>query len=108
MNRLLPDCSQASLLQFVRQNHFVHRFQQARPETGMDAVSRAHDLLRQFVFGHVQSKTISRKDAKIAKKTSPLSLRTRSGRARSWKSSPVIGPLSGSWSRKTGVNRSRK
>ena len=35
----------------------------------MHAVGRVHDLLRHFVFGHVQSKTISREAAKIAKKT---------------------------------------
>ena len=39
----------------------------------MNVVGRVHDLLRHFVFSHVQSKTISRKDAKIAKKTSPAS-----------------------------------
>jgi hypothetical protein len=36
----------------------------------MHAVGRVHDLRRHFVFGHVKSKTISRQDAKIAKKTS--------------------------------------
>ncbi|SPF52935.1 hypothetical protein SBA4_5300005 [Candidatus Sulfopaludibacter sp. SbA4] len=53
------------------------------------------------------------KPAKIAKKTSPASenpeiIAEGSGRTRNWKSSSVIGPLSGSWSRKTGVNRSRR
>ena len=36
----------------------------------MHAVGRVHDLRRHFVFGHVTSKTISRQDAKIVKKTS--------------------------------------
>jgi hypothetical protein len=54
----------------------------------MHAVGRVHDLLRHLVFSHVQpKKTISRKDAKIAKKTSPVSANPEiiaegSGRAR--------------------------
>jgi hypothetical protein len=67
-NRLLPDHAKASAL-FIRQDHFVDRFQQTWSETGMHAVGRVHDLRRHFVFGHVTSKTISRQDAKIAKKT---------------------------------------
>jgi hypothetical protein len=58
----------------------------------MNAVGRIHDLLRHFVFSQIQPKTenISRKDAKIAKKTSPASVNPEiiaegSGRARNWK-----------------------
>jgi len=36
-----------------------------------------HDLLRHFVFSHVQSKTISRKDARIANKTLASAVRPR-------------------------------
>jgi hypothetical protein len=35
----------------------------------MNAVGCIDDLFRYFVFSHVKPKTISRKDAKIAKKT---------------------------------------
>src|SRR5713226_8645475 len=70
-NRLLANRAQSSLLQLVCQDHFIDGFQQARPEAGMNAVGRVHDLLRHVVFRHVKSKTISRKDAKLAKKTPP-------------------------------------
>src|SRR5437588_5747645 len=69
-NNLLPDRAQAWLFQLVCQDRCVGRFQQAGSEAGMNAVGRLHDLLRHLVFVHVQSKTISRKAAKIAKKTS--------------------------------------
>src|SRR5437016_719403 len=68
-NNLLPDRAQAWLFQLVCQDRCVGRFQQAGSEAGMNAVGRLHDLLRHLVFVHVQSKTISRKAAKIAKKT---------------------------------------
>ena len=39
----------------------------------MHAAGRIHDLLRHFVFSHAGTqKTLSRKDAKIAKKTSRI------------------------------------
>jgi hypothetical protein len=67
----LPDHTQSSALQFVGQDRFVGRFQQTRPKARMNPEGRIHDQRRHFVLGHAASKRISRKAAKIAKKTSP-------------------------------------
>src|ERR1022692_1064326 len=58
-NHLLPERAETSSFQVKRQNHFIDRFQQTRPEAGMNAVGRVHDLRRQLVFRHIQLKTIS-------------------------------------------------
>src|SRR5262245_14375404 len=51
-NRLLADCAQASLLEFVRQDGFVDRFQQAWSESCVNAVRRVYDFFCEFVFCH--------------------------------------------------------
>src|ERR1041385_175142 len=65
----LPDHSQPTLLQFPGQGRDVDTFQQARPESGVNPKSGIYDLLGEVVFGHYPVQYISRKDAKIAKKT---------------------------------------
>jgi len=80
----------------------------------MHPEGRIHDLLGHFVFCHVTSaskKNLSprRQDAKKTFSCRrDLRNNTRGpGRTGNWKSSSIIGPRSGSWSRRTGVNRSR-
>src|SRR5438105_6136031 len=56
--RNFRSCGRATalpLLQLVRQDCFVDRFQQTRPETGVNAVSRVDNLLRHLVFRHADS-----------------------------------------------------
>jgi hypothetical protein len=72
-NWLLADRAKTPSFQFVGQNCFVDGLQQAGSESGVDAVSGVHNLLRHFVLCHAQTTSrerISRKDAKLAKKTS--------------------------------------
>jgi hypothetical protein len=69
-NRLLPHHAKPSVLQFVRQDHFIDRLQQARSEAGMNAVGRVHDLRRHFVFGPVTSKNNLMPRRQDARKTS--------------------------------------
>src|SRR5712691_8414090 len=101
-----------SLLQLVCQDHFVGRFQQALSEAGMNAVGRVHDLLRHVVFGHGKSKD-NLSQSRQARQENLACLREPGDNciwlrsSKELETSSVIGPPSGSWSRKTGVNRSR-
>jgi hypothetical protein len=52
-NRLLTRREQTAVFQFVCQDRFIDRLQQARPQSGMDSISRIHNLPGQFVLSRV-------------------------------------------------------
>jgi hypothetical protein len=59
-DRLLPDHAKVLAAQFIRQHGIVDRFEQARPESRMEAESGIHDLPRNRILRYGEFLLFSR------------------------------------------------
>ena len=48
----LPPDIQSAPFEFAREHGFIHRFEQSRPQSGMQPITGVHDDFRDFVFFH--------------------------------------------------------